>query len=127
MSGELPPVPIGLYLYGVDSKTLLFNLLSFPPPPTLQTVIDLGCQHDPSPFLLVSGHFLPISHSHYGRSSSTLPVHLYRGLPLFLISSFLVVTVYFGTFFPFTSCKGEGNIAIRNKNCARIPLGTINF
>ena len=117
MSGELPPVPPSVYAFMLWTGKPYYKIFSSPP--TLQTVTDLGFQHDPSPFPLFSGHSLPISHSHcreviFNLASPSLP-----WTPSFPYSFHLIVTVYFDTLFTFTACKGECNMVIRNKCCAQ--------
>ena len=58
--------------------------------------MDIGFQCSPPPFLLVSGHCMPISHSHCLKILCSLITHILNVLPLFHISSILAVTVCFG-------------------------------
>jgi len=115
MSGELPPVPM-VWTGNPHFWTFFLLLLQHCTLASSTTLLQ-------SFWSLATVYQFPIPIP--VRSSSALPVHLYCGLPLFLIPSFLVVSVYFGTFFTFTSCKREGNMVTENKNCARTPLGTL--
>lgn len=52
-----------------------------PPPHALQSVLDLGLQHNPLPFLPVCQFLFVVVFRPYSTSS----VHLFRDIPLFLI------------------------------------------
>lgn len=79
--------------------------------PALHSVAYLGFQYSSCPFLSVSDSCMPICCSHFLQIFLTLSIHLFCGLPLFLIPSHLALTVWHSLLFTPSPCSYHLNLS----------------